>query len=368
MKCQMPIDPVTKIALEGEALSTALRDPDSPRCGYELHENDVFCPSCGMNAHGEAGHVAERTLFVRESSSSCFSVLHLIAGTIAVALYAVAVFYCSAAYTYACELIPIIILFIPLPLFFFWAVPGIATAMAYRRFEVNKPRLCLMLGAILGCVAVYGAWFWFVRYLKGVEEWNPFRLWGYAHEISAQRVVDVGIGHLGNGTKVTGGMLLFFYYLEALFIILMSGVVASFGIMDNLGFCSTCSRWMRGYFWKDANMTQDEACALVRRMAQDDKLEMPDGVGNDRCRFRFRLRYCKKCGQGELDVFKVAMRMGTGEKKEVETRVFRGLHLTKTQVASTVHILKYDNVMSDSKSIWMSDLGAMLKVAFIRFG
>ena len=47
MKCQMPIDPATGIALEGEALEAALRDPYSPRCGREIEDGDVFCPSCG---------------------------------------------------------------------------------------------------------------------------------------------------------------------------------------------------------------------------------------------------------------------------------------------------------------------------------
>ena len=47
MKCNTPIDPETKMALEGEALEVALKDPSSPRCGQELSADDVFCPSCG---------------------------------------------------------------------------------------------------------------------------------------------------------------------------------------------------------------------------------------------------------------------------------------------------------------------------------
>lgn len=47
MKCIMPINPETGIALSGEALEAALKKPDSPRCGYELDAGDVFCPSCG---------------------------------------------------------------------------------------------------------------------------------------------------------------------------------------------------------------------------------------------------------------------------------------------------------------------------------
>ena len=217
-------------------------------------------------------------------------------------------------------------------------------------------------------MAVYGAWFWFVRDLYGVEEWNPFRLWGYAHEISAKRVVDVGIRHLGNGIKVTGGWLLFFYYLEALFIIMMSFAIP-LAFADDLGhYCSTCSRWMRGYFWKDANMTQKEAYALVRRMIQNDQLELFSGEENERRRFRFKIQYCKKCGQGALGVSVIAVVTEKGEKKEVEICVFKGLQLAKAQVASAVHILKYDNVMSDSISIWKSNLGQSIKAAFIRFG
>jgi len=47
MKCKAYIDPETKIALEGEALIAAFKNPDSPRCGYELGYADLFCPSCG---------------------------------------------------------------------------------------------------------------------------------------------------------------------------------------------------------------------------------------------------------------------------------------------------------------------------------
>lgn len=55
MKCEMPIDPNTGIALEGEALIAALRDPTSPRCGYAIEDDDVFCPSCG--ARVERGQI-----------------------------------------------------------------------------------------------------------------------------------------------------------------------------------------------------------------------------------------------------------------------------------------------------------------------
>lgn len=47
MKCEAYIDPKTKLALEGEALIAAAKNPDAPHCGYELEGDDVFCPSCG---------------------------------------------------------------------------------------------------------------------------------------------------------------------------------------------------------------------------------------------------------------------------------------------------------------------------------
>ena len=47
MKCRVPINPITQTALDGNALETALNDPNSPRCGYELDAGDEFCPSCG---------------------------------------------------------------------------------------------------------------------------------------------------------------------------------------------------------------------------------------------------------------------------------------------------------------------------------
>ena len=55
MKCKAPIDPATGIALEGEALEAALRDPYSPRCGQEIEDGDVFCPSCGARILRESG-------------------------------------------------------------------------------------------------------------------------------------------------------------------------------------------------------------------------------------------------------------------------------------------------------------------------
>ena len=47
MKCEALIDPETKIALEGDALVAASKNPDSPRCGYEIEDDYDFCPSCG---------------------------------------------------------------------------------------------------------------------------------------------------------------------------------------------------------------------------------------------------------------------------------------------------------------------------------
>ena len=47
MKCRAYIDPETKIVLEGDAWEAASKIPGSPRCGYELRKDDLFCPSCG---------------------------------------------------------------------------------------------------------------------------------------------------------------------------------------------------------------------------------------------------------------------------------------------------------------------------------
>ena len=54
MKCNTPIDPETKTALSGAALEAALKDPNSPRCGYELSVDDVFCPTCGAKVERQA--------------------------------------------------------------------------------------------------------------------------------------------------------------------------------------------------------------------------------------------------------------------------------------------------------------------------
>ena len=47
MKCEALVDPETRIALAGEALAAAAKNPDAPRCGYELAPDDLFCSSCG---------------------------------------------------------------------------------------------------------------------------------------------------------------------------------------------------------------------------------------------------------------------------------------------------------------------------------
>jgi uncharacterized membrane protein YhaH (DUF805 family) len=63
MKCNTPIDPGTKMALSGEALETALNDPNSLRCGYELSEDDMFCPSCGTQKGVSEFTQAQSTLW-----------------------------------------------------------------------------------------------------------------------------------------------------------------------------------------------------------------------------------------------------------------------------------------------------------------
>jgi len=53
MKCNAPIDQETKMALVGEALEAALKDPTSPRCGQELAADDVFCSACGAKVENK---------------------------------------------------------------------------------------------------------------------------------------------------------------------------------------------------------------------------------------------------------------------------------------------------------------------------
>ena len=78
MKCKTPIDPETKIALSGEALEAALKAPDSPRCGYELATDDVFCPACGAKVENQS--------LSQGASVSCNSCLPTFAKGIAVLL------------------------------------------------------------------------------------------------------------------------------------------------------------------------------------------------------------------------------------------------------------------------------------------
>ena len=51
MRCNVYIDPETKIALKGEALIVASKNLDSLRCGRELSPDDIFCPSCGAKVN-----------------------------------------------------------------------------------------------------------------------------------------------------------------------------------------------------------------------------------------------------------------------------------------------------------------------------
>lgn len=76
MKCNTPIDPGTKTALEGEALQAALKDQGSPRCGYELFEGDVYCPGCGARAEYQSSS--------QGASGSCNSYLPTFTKAIAV--------------------------------------------------------------------------------------------------------------------------------------------------------------------------------------------------------------------------------------------------------------------------------------------
>ena len=366
MKCFMPIDPITRVALEGDARASAFLNPNSPRCGHELGDDDTFCPFCGSRVYRKEGRSEVDGTLTHKLSG--YSVWHLLAGIIATAVCFVVVFFCGAVYTYACKWLPIILVIIPLPIIAFFPVVA-AVLITYRRFEINKFQLCLALGVLFGCIAVYGAWFWFVRCLNdGMEVWSPCRLWGCAHEISQKRVVDVGIRRLGNGIKVTGGMLLFFYYLEAflIFIFGMSGVACTLTYCEG-GFCSACARWKRMY-WKDANMTLGEAIDLVRRITSNGKLEMPNGEGGARCRFRFKIRYCKKCGQGELMASQVNLVADGGDsKKEVEIPVVKELQLTSVHAAAAIDVLKSDSAMSSSFNVWKSDLGPCIKAVLTRF-
>ena len=59
MKCTAYIDPKTGIALKGEALENASRNPDAPRCGYALEPGDMFCPFCGAFVEISSGKRAE---------------------------------------------------------------------------------------------------------------------------------------------------------------------------------------------------------------------------------------------------------------------------------------------------------------------
>ena len=53
MKCNALIDQdqEIKMALVGDALEAALKDPTWPRCGQELAADDVFCPACGAKVN-----------------------------------------------------------------------------------------------------------------------------------------------------------------------------------------------------------------------------------------------------------------------------------------------------------------------------
>ena len=71
MKCTAYIDPKTGIALKGEALENASKNPDAPRCGYELGDDDVFCPSCGRKStHTDVGQLKSQRVNPR-----CFKTL-----------------------------------------------------------------------------------------------------------------------------------------------------------------------------------------------------------------------------------------------------------------------------------------------------
>ena len=72
MHCQMPIDPVTRIALEGDALEAALKNPYASRCGYKLQKDDMFCPACGAKI--KTGMVSVREAFCDDDANVALAI------------------------------------------------------------------------------------------------------------------------------------------------------------------------------------------------------------------------------------------------------------------------------------------------------
>ena len=58
MKCEAYIDPETNTSLDGEALAVASKNPDAPRCGYELKA--VWYRKVAANGNEEAKKALKR--------------------------------------------------------------------------------------------------------------------------------------------------------------------------------------------------------------------------------------------------------------------------------------------------------------------
>ena len=342
MKCNTPIDPETKIALSGAALEAALKDPNSPCCGYELSADDIYCPSCGIrfNAHNDIS--ADKNTPARNKSRWSFHTC--VVGMLVGIILAVVVFYSGWLYnmSYGGRWLPVIY-FIPLPLLFFPLLPAFAAAMTYWQFDVKESRFLLAIGAVFGCVAVYGVWYCLVcSYGDGITGRNPLLMLCYVYDVALKRTVTV------NSIEFTGVVLAVIYYIEALVIFLFT-VALSFMFVSFRTYCDSCSCWFRGVkSWK-VKLTHDEFETVVGRiMCNKNDVPVMDSHQEDDCRYyRFRIKYCKECLKGSLTVVEIGK-----NNCEVAVSGYENVCLTKQQmqfaIAESKAVEKRKNVLMRS--------------------
>jgi hypothetical protein len=180
-------------------------------CGAALISEARFCRKCGSPVA-----ISNVTPAVDVSEVGGRTCLHNLIGALVFLFYAIAVFLSGAVYAWACEWIPFVIM----PLLFFVAFSGFAAARVYRRFEMNK-FLFSSVGIAIGCVAVYGNWFWFECFLNDIVEWNPLNLARCIHEISETRKIS-----LHGVLPLTSGALSLCYFLETVIIVGMTLAVS----------------------------------------------------------------------------------------------------------------------------------------------
>jgi hypothetical protein len=142
-------------------------------------------------------------------------------------------------YAYAVYHIPIVYLNILLVVFYGMAI-GFLVGYGARRGQSRNRLVSLLSGFLLGLVALYVAWVFWIRAVTS-GELMPF---SPAALLSILQVINErGVWSVGSGKPVTGISLYIVWGAEALTVVIASTVVA-YRTASEEPFCEKCMRWI----------------------------------------------------------------------------------------------------------------------------